>query len=55
MKDRLCKTFVVLYHVPYLIAIVLSLPIISLIHPDRIDLQGGSLREVRFKDKTNDS
>lgn len=49
MIERLKNMFVVLVYVPYLIVIVLSLPICAFIYPNRVTRYGTKLQEIRWK------
>lgn len=50
MTERLLKFFIVLFHVPYLLTVVLGLPILALILPNRVKLgRNNELMEIQWR------
>lgn len=51
MIERFKNMFVVLIYVPYLIAVILSLPIVVFIYPKKVKRYGTQIQEIRWRDK----
>ena len=51
MIERFKNMFVVLIYVPYLIAVILSLPIVVFIYPNKVKRYGTQIQEIRWRDK----